>query len=145
MQVSQDDRNLGMITQALVIVTGLAGLVPVFGSLGLLASIGSLVLYFIWKTKNPFVVRFAKQAAGLQIVLFLLGILIVALGSGAAITSVATGNIGGAFATAGLFGLLGLIIGIATLVVGIIGFMRAKNGEEYLYPIIGRWVDELKV
>lgn len=147
MQVSQDDRNLAMVTQAFVVVTGLAAVLPAFATLGLIASIGSLVLYFIWKTKSPFVVRFAKQAAGLQIVLFLLGILVVILGSGAAFTSIAAGSVGGLFATAGLMGLmglLGLVVGVLTLIVGILGLMRAKDGVEYLYPVIGRWVDELK-
>lgn len=144
MQAGQEDRNLGMIAHGLVALTGLGSLLSL-GPVGLLASIASVVLYFVWKSKSPFVVRHAKQAAGLQVVLFLLGIVLAILGSIGAAGAVAAGSIGGAVAFGGLILILALAMGIVALVFGIMGLLKAQKGEEYTYPIVGKFIDSVNI
>lgn len=145
MDVNQDDKNLGMIAHGLVALTGLSSVLAALGPLGLLAAVASVVLYFVWKSKSPFVVRHAKQAAGLQAVLFIFGIIMGFLGSGVVAASVAAGSIGGGLAAGGLFLLLALAVGVAAVVLGIIGLLRAQKGEEFTYPVIGRWINDLNI
>lgn len=145
MEAGQDDRNLGMIAHGLVALTGLGSVLSFLGPIGLLASIASVVLYFVWKSKSPFVVRHAKQAAGLQVCLFLLGIVISILGSVAAVGAVAAGSIGGAVALGGFVLILALAIGIVAIVFGVMGVMRAQKGEEFTYPVVGKIVDGINI
>lgn len=145
MEASQDDKNLAMVVHGLVALTGLAAVVPVFGAIGLLAAIATVVLYFVWKSKGEFVTRHAKQAAGLQVVLFAIGIILTILGGGLLFGSAAMGNVGGAIAMGGLMALVSWIIGLGALALGIMGLLKAQKGEAYTYPVIGQWVDNLKV
>lgn len=144
MQVTQDEKNLAMIAHGLVALTGLSSVLAVLGPIGWLASIATVVLYFVWKPKGPFVVRHAKQAAGIQVGLFILGIILAMLISGVAVTTVATGNVG-VLALGGLFGLLALAVGILVTVLAVMGLLKAQKGEEFTYPLIGKWVDGLKI
>lgn len=145
MEVSQQDRNLAMVVHGLVALTGLSSVVPVFGGLGLLAAIATVVLYFVWKTRGDFVARHAKQAAGFQVVLFVIGLILGILGGGLMVGSAAMGSVGGAIAMGGLLALIGWVIGLAALAVGVMGLLKAQKGEEYIYPVIGKSVDNLKI
>lgn len=145
MDVPQEDRNLGMILHGLVALTGLASIISAIGIFALLSPIASVILYFVWKTKSPFVVRHAKQAAGVQVFLFVIGILLGILGGISLFLSAASGSVAGMMATGGLLGIIGLVIGIFAVVVGIMGLLKAQKGEEFTYPIIGQWVDGLNI
>lgn len=145
MEVSQEDRNLAMVVHGLVALTGLASVVPVFGAIGLLAAIATVVLYFVWKTKGDFVARHAKQAAGFQVVLFVIGLILTILGGGLMVGSAAMGSMGGMLAMGGLVALIGWVIGLAALALGVMGLLKAQKGEEYTYAVVGKFVDNLKV
>lgn len=141
MEISQNDKNLGMIAHGLVALTGLAMLLETGGFLNLIAPVASVILYFVWKSQSPFVVRHAKQAAGMQVALFILGLLVGLASKILMVTSVAAGSIGGLFATGGFFLLIALVITVATLVLGVMGLLSAQKGNAFTYPIVGRWVD----
>ena len=145
MGATQEDKNLSMILHGLVVLTGLGSIIPFLGFFGLLAPIASAVLYFVWKSKSPFVVRHAKQAAGIQVFLFLLGIIIGIIGAATMFLTFSAGSIGGGLLTGGVIGIIGLAIGIFAVVVGVMGLLKAQKGEEFTYPIIGQWIDGLNI
>jgi len=145
MGATQEDKNLSMILHGLVVLTGLGSIIPFLGFFGLLAPIASVVLYFVWKSKSPFVVRHAKQAAGIQVFLFLLGIIIGIIGAVTMFLAFSAGSIGGGLLTGGVIGIIGLAIGIFAVVVGVMGLLKAQKGEEFTYPIIGQWIDGLNI
>ena len=145
MGATQEDKNLSMILHGLVVLTGLGSIIPFLGFFGLLAPIASAVLYFVWKSKSPFVVRHAKQAAGIQVFLFLLGIIIGIIGAVTMFLAFSAGSIGGGLLTGGVIGIIGLAIGIFAVVVGVMGLLKAQKGEEFTYPIIGQWIDGLNI
>jgi len=145
MNPGSEDRNLAMIAHGLVLLTGVCSFLGGLRYLGWLAAVVSVVLYFMWKTKSPFVVRHAKQAAGLQVFLFLFtfGLFIVA--SAMTVGAAAAGSIGGAFAILGLTGLISFAVGVAAIVCAVLGLMNAQKGEEYTYPVVGGFVDRINV
>lgn len=145
MGVTQEEKNLGMILHGLVALTGVALVIPFLSVFGVLAPIASVVLYFVWKSKSPWVVRHAKQAAGMQVCLFLVGILIGIVGAVSFFLSLLAGSFGAPLVTGSLIGLLTLAAGVFAVVVGIMGLLKAEKGEEYTYPIVGRWVDGLNI
>jgi len=145
MNASQDERNLGMIAHGLVVLTGVTTVLSALGAIGWLASIASVVLYFVWKSKGPFVTRHAKQAAGLQVCLFLVGIVLAIFTSIFSVGALAAGSIGGALALGGLMVIIALAIGVAATVFGIMGLLRAQKGEAYTYPLVGKLIDGINL
>lgn len=145
MEADQQNRNLAMVVHGLVALTGLSSVLPILGYIGLLASIATVVLYFVWKSKGEFVTRHAKQAAGLQVVLFLVGLLLSVIVGGAVATTAMAGGFGAALAIGGFLALVGWIIGLIALILGIMGLMSAQKGQPYTYPLIGRYIDNLRI
>lgn len=146
LQHAQDDRKLVMLAHGLVIATGVASLFLWAGGLGLLALVGAVALYFVHKPRSPFVAGHAKQAAGLLLLLFALG-----LGLAMVVTFTASALAllpGGGAVVLLLYWtmrLAGVTIGACAIVLGWIALQRAQRGEEYLYPIVGPWLDRLAV
>lgn len=145
MEVSQDDKNMAMLVHGLVGLSGLASFLSALRWIGFLAAIASVVLYFVFKSRSEFVVRHAKQAAGLQVLIFVLSLVMAIIFGGVAVTAAVTGGLGAALAMSGLALLFGLAIGIIALLFGIMGLLKAQKGEGYLYPVVGRFVDNLKI
>lgn len=148
MSSGSEDRTYGMIAHGLVLFTGLSAFLGPLSYLGWVAAIASVVLYFVWKSKSPFVVRHAKQAAGLQVFLFAFSFVLFLITAMFTVGAAATGSLGalgGAVAIAGLFGLIGLVVDIGAIVCAVMGLLRAQKGEEYTYPVIGAFVDRLNV
>lgn len=145
METDQQNRNLAMVVHGLVALTGLSSVLPVLGYIGLLAAVATVVLYFVWKSKGEFVARHAKQAAGLQALLFVIGLLLSVVVGGAVAATAMAGGFGAALAIGGFLALVGWIIGLIALILGVMGLMSAQKGQPYTYPVIGRFVDNLKI
>ena len=145
MGATQEDKNLSMILHGLVVLTGLGSIIPFLGFFGLLAPIASVVLYFVWKSRSPFVVRHAKQAAGLQVFLFLFSIVMIVLTTVLTAGAAAAGSLGGVFAVIGFAGFISLAVGIAAAVCAVMGLLKAQKGEEYTYPLIGGFIDRINI
>lgn len=143
MEVPQQDRNFGMLAHGLVALTGLSSMVPGFAWFGLPAAIACVVLYFVYKGKSDFVSRNFKQAAGLQVILYVVGLLLSVILGGAATTAAITGGFGAAMAMGSLLFIIMFAFGIIALVFGVLGLLRAQNGQTYLYPVIGSFIDKL--
>jgi len=95
-----------------------------FGHLGgiLFGFVPSLVIYLIYKDRDPFIRRHATQALNFQIIMTIAYVIAWML-------------------TALLIGFLLLpAVGIAVLVFSIIAAMAANKGEEYTYPLIPQMV-----
>ena len=143
-----EDRTYGMIAHGLVLFTGLSAFLGPLSYLGWVAAIASVVLYFVWKSKSPFVVRPAKQAAGLQVFLFAFSFVLFL------ITAMFTVRRGGDRLSRGPGGCGGHRRTVRphrprgrhrAIVCAVMGLLRAQKGEEYTYPVIGAFVDRLDV
>ena len=145
MSFSPEDRNYGMIAHGLVLLSGISAFLGSLSFLGLVASIASVVLYFVWKSRSPFVVRHAKQAAGLQVFLFLFSIVMIVLTTVLTAGAAAAGSLGGVFAVIGFAGFISLAVGIAAAVCAVMGLLKAQKGEEYTYPLIGGFIDRINI
>ena len=99
-----------------------------FGHLGgiLFGFVPSLVIYLIYKDRDPFIRRHATQALNFQI------IMAIALFVSWILTSTVV------LAIIGIP--LMLAVGIAVLVFSIIAAMAANKGEEYTYPLVPQMV-----
>jgi len=115
-------------------VYGQAGQAPVspsdarmwsmLGHLGgiLFGFVPSLVIYLIYKDRDPFIRRHATQALNFQIIMTIAYVIAWML-------------------TALLIGFLLLpAVGIVVLVFSIIAAMAANKGEEYTYPLVPQMV-----
>ncbi|BAD41718.1 conserved hypothetical protein [Symbiobacterium thermophilum IAM 14863] len=145
MSSGTEDRNYGMIAHGLVVLNGASAFMGSLGSLGWAAAVASVVLYFVWKSRSPFVVRHAKQAAGVQVFLFLLSVVLFPFTMLFTVGAAASGSLGGVVALVFLVSLFNLAVGVATIVCGVMGLMRAQKGEEYTYPVVGALVDRIDV
>lgn len=151
MEISQDDRNLGMLVHGLVGGSAVLAIIPVLNMLSFLAFIAVVVMYFVFKQKSPWVQRHAKQAAGFVVALFVVGLVLSiiggAIGAAAVSSAIASGGrgMGVGLGVVGLIGLVGLAINIAVAVLGFMGLAKANKGEEYTYPLVGKYVDGLKI
>ena len=85
--------------------------------------IPSLIVYMIYKDRDPFVRRHATQALNFQIIVTIIYVVSVPL--------MAIGGIGL---------LTWAAAGIAVLVFSIIAAMAANKGEEYTYPLVPQMV-----
>jgi len=84
--------------------------------------IPSLIIYVMFKDRDPFVRRHATQALNFQII-------------------IAIGLIISGFLTLALIGFLLLpVVGVVMVVFSVIAAMAANRGEEYTYPMIPQMV-----
>lgn len=141
MDVSQADRNVGTAAQGLVLASGLVTLVAGATWFNLLAASASAVLYFRHKGRSRFVVRHLKQAAGWQV-----GLLLVSLVVSLTLPSVAEAALkqwGGPVGMLWLLQFVGTGTSLATVGVGMRAMDKAWRGEPYVYPVVGRWLIRL--
>lgn len=131
----------------------LASFVNLFLPIPFLSLIVTIILYYTQKDKGEFVKQHGKESLNFQItfalVIVTLLIVIAFIFGGALLTAFLGGaidssNVGtgvvGMVGSALLMGLLFFAIGIFSLVIMIIGSVRAKEGKVYRYPISLRMV-----
>ena len=116
-ELTQDARTWGMSAH-------MSGLIAVLLSGGVAPFLGPLVVYFLKKDEHPFVEDQAKEALNFQLTMF--------------IAVIIAGAITGATCGFG-FPLLFVPI-VLQIIFGIIGSMKANNGEYYRYPICIRMI-----
>lgn len=116
-ELSQDAKTWGMMAH-------LSGLIMIAISAGFASFIGPLLVYFLKKDEHPFIEDQAKEALNFQLTMF--------------IAVVVAGGITGA--TCGFGFPLLLIPIILQIVFGIIGSIKANNGECYRYPLCIRMI-----
>jgi len=94
------------------------------GHLGgiLFGFVPSLVIYLIYKDRDPFIRRHATQALNFQIIIAIIYFVSVPLSA------------------VGIGILTGFAAWVCTLVFGIIAAMAANKGEEYTYPLVPQMV-----
>jgi uncharacterized protein len=132
------------------ILAGLAHVaILILGWIGLVAAV---VLYFVYKPKSGFVAAHAKQAAGFGIVITVISLILGIFGGGMAVglgmlggVSGSGGAIAGAIGTALIVGLIGMVLGIGSLVLVIIAAIKGFTGKQYQYPVIGNMVNNINV
>jgi uncharacterized Tic20 family protein len=82
----------------------------------------ALIIWVIYKDRDPFVRRHAQQALNFQIILAIIY------------------AISGALFAVGIGVLTGLAAWVACVVLSIIAAMAANKGEEYTYPMVPQMV-----
>lgn len=116
-ELPQDAKTWGMMAH-------LSGLIAIALSAGFASFIGPLLVYFLKKDEHPFIEDQAKEALNFQLTMF--------------IAVIIAGAITGA--SCGLaFPLLFIPI-VLQIVFGIIGSIKANNGEYYRYPMCIRMI-----
>lgn len=113
-QAPQEERTFAMLTH-LAALSGFVG-IP-FGNI-----LGPLIIWLIKKDTMPFVNEQGKESMNFQITVMIAVIICIPL----------------------MFVLIGLlllpVVGIAALVLTIIGAVKANNGEHYVYPFAIRLI-----
>jgi uncharacterized Tic20 family protein len=114
--IDQQERGLAALTH----LSGLAGYIIPFG--------GVLVPIIIWvvKSDSPVISRIAKQALLLNVVIFLLVLIFLAL----MLTVILIPVSFVAF----------IVLAVAAIVLPIVGAIKANDGIYYRYPVIGDMV-----
>lgn len=118
MEVSSEEKTMAGLSQ-LSFLVGLGIIVP-------------LIIWLIKKDTSEFIKKNVKQALGWQIamVVVFIGLMIVA-----SILTFIIPLLG--FLT----GLIYLALGICVLVFGIMAGVKNFKGEDYIYPVIGNYID----
>jgi uncharacterized Tic20 family protein len=111
--IAPEDRTLAMLTH----LSGLAGYLVPLG--------GIVVPIVIWFTKsdNKTIAAIAKQAILLNIVAFIMILALVALMLTVILIPVSI---------VGFF-----VVGLAAIILPIVGAVKASDGEFYVYPVVG--------
>lgn len=111
--IAPEDRTLAMLTH----LSGLAGYIVPLG--------GIIVPIVIWfsKSENKVIAAIAKQAIILNIAIF---VCVLALGALALTIVLIPLSIVG-----------WIILGLAAIVLPIVGAVKASDGEYYTYPVVG--------
>lgn len=124
------------------VLGGLSHILCLFSWIGLVAN---LVIFFIYKEKSAYVGRHAKQALGLQLISLVLGLVVGGASVASVFGAMAGGHMGAAVGMGLTLALIGAALGITVLVLVIIGAVKGFTGQEYLHPVFGRAVDNIKI
>lgn len=141
----QDPKTMGTLAHGLVLVAGLANIIPAIGLLGFLAAIACIILFFVWRDKEPLIKDNFKQAAGFLIVTWLLGVILGVFGG---VVSASVGLVGGWRVALFLVSALRWIrigLGAVIVVFSAMGIMEAQKANVYKYPVIGDPVHNLNL
>lgn len=98
---------------------------------GIIWILPSLIIYLVFKDRGSFTRVESKEALNFQITV---GIAYIALQIVAAILGAVTFGLGA------LLGFLAPLIWIASVILSIIGFTKAKDGVGYRYPVAVRFI-----
>lgn len=141
--VTQDDKNNAAIVQGLVLATGVLGIIPILSTIGWLAAVGVIVLYFVWKDKSDFVKGHLRQALGLMLVWVAVGIVLMIVGmiiGAMVIGAMMRGSFGALAGLTTLMTVVGLVINLGIGALGLMGLLAAQKGEAYEYPVVGKFI-----
>ncbi|MDI2097931.1 DUF4870 domain-containing protein [Ruicaihuangia caeni] len=98
---------------------------------GILSFLPALIIYLVFKDRGAFTRQESKEALNFQITLVIAYVAIWVL---TAIITVVTFGLGA------FFGLLTWLVWIAGVVFSILGFVSAKDGKAYRYPVNIRFI-----
>ena len=118
-EVSADQRQMALFSQ----LSSLSGLIIPLGNI-----LGPLILWLVKKDTMPFVEDQAKEALNFNITLGIIGIVLT-------IITVVTFGIGAVLTVP-----LGILLGIAWLVLTIMAGLKANEGQYYRYPFALRLI-----
>lgn len=151
LRVSEDEKLWASVAHGSVWVTLIAGIFSA-GAIVPISVFIPLVIYFLFRQKSDYVAFHALQAFVLQLigtvgafVLLLVGGLVWGIGMVIAVLALV---IAVGFVLLPFWGLVGLVLmmtivfmPIAMLFFGTYGAIETRNGRDYRYPFIARWVD----
>jgi len=118
-EVSADQRQMALFSH----LSSLSGLIIPLGNI-----LGPLILWLVKKDTMPFVEDQAKEALNFNITLAIIGIVLT-------IITVVTFGIGAVLTVP-----LGILLGIAWLVLTIMAGLKANEGQYYRYPFALRLI-----
>jgi uncharacterized Tic20 family protein len=118
-EVSADQRQMALFSH----LSSLSGLIIPLGNI-----LGPLILWLVKKDTMPFVEDQAKDALNFNITLGIIGIVLT-------IITVVTFGIGAVLTVP-----LGILLGIAWLVLTIMAGLKANEGQYYRYPFALRLI-----
>ena len=98
---------------------------------GIIGFLPSLIIYLVFKDRGKFTNVEAKEALNFQLTCVALYIIIGIL---SAIIGIVTFGLGGVIL------ILDWVVAIASIIFSILGFMKAKDGIGYRYPIAVRLI-----
>jgi uncharacterized Tic20 family protein len=118
-EVSADQRQMALFSH----LSSLSGLIIPLGNI-----LGPLILWLVKKDTMPFVEDQAKEALNFNITLGIIGIVLT-------IITVVTFGLGAVLTVP-----LGILLGIAWLVLTIMAGLKANEGQYYRYPFALRLI-----
>jgi uncharacterized Tic20 family protein len=118
-EVSAEQRQMALFSH----LSSLSGLIIPLGNI-----LGPLILWLVKKDTMPFVEDQAKEALNFNITLGIIGVVL-------AIITVVTFGLGAVLTVP-----LGILLGIAWLVLTIIAGLKANEGQYYRYPFALRLI-----
>jgi uncharacterized Tic20 family protein len=151
LRVSEDEKLWASVAHGSVWITLIAGVLSA-GAIVPISVFIPLVIYFLFRQKSDYVAFHALQAFVLQLIgtvgaflLLLVGGLVWGIGMMIAALAIL---IAVGFVLLPFWGLVGVVLlgtiifmPIAMLFFGTYGAIETRNGRDYRYPFIARWVD----
>jgi hypothetical protein len=98
---------------------------------GIIGPLPSLIIWLIFKDRGRFTSEQAKEALNFQITVAIAWVAVVFIGTFLSIVTFGLGS---------LFSLLGFVVWIGSLIFSILGFVQAKDGRPYRYPVALRLI-----
>lgn len=127
------EHDRAVLPHLLVVLTSATYLLGVGVEVGTLAALGTVMLYFLWKSQSAFVIDHAKQAAGFQA-------LVIAMQIVQRFWAMTRRQ-----DSSGTVLLVSLLLGGVGLVFGMIGVSRAQRGAICRYPGIGKLIARIDI
>jgi len=99
----------------------------------------ALAIYFYKREQSIFVAQHAKQAAGFQIMVVIVGAIAGFGGFGLVLGGLILGHAAGVVGVVAFFWLTVLLIALCAVV----GIVRALMGKEFNYPLVGELINKI--
>ncbi|WP_104191844.1 DUF4870 domain-containing protein [Cryobacterium sp. Y82] len=93
---------------------------------GILGLLPSLIIWLVFKERGRFTNTEAKEALNFQITLLIVSVAIIVVSTFLALVT---------FGIGGILASLGWLVWLAGVIFSILGFMQAKDGRNYRYPL----------
>ncbi|TFD84791.1 DUF4870 domain-containing protein [Cryobacterium serini] len=93
---------------------------------GILGLLPSLIIWLVFKERGRFTNTEAKEALNFQITLLIVSVAVIVVSTFLAIVT---------FGIGGMLAGLGWLVWLAGVIFSILGFMQAKDGRNYRYPL----------
>ncbi|WP_105033840.1 DUF4870 domain-containing protein [Cryobacterium aureum] len=98
---------------------------------GILSILPSLIIWLVFKDRGRFTNTEAKEALNFQITLLIAYVAIIVVSTFLALVT---------FGIGGLLAGLGWLVWLAGVILSILGFVKAKDGQNYRYPFALRLI-----